>query len=195
MRILIVPKIVEPYKNQIEINVDIKLNNFFEKIFPKSKIFFAIKKDIKKKYDLLILSGGNNLTKFSKKNHDKYRSQLDKFYLNNSIKNNIPVIGICHGAQFIAYKYRSKIIKSDYHLKRHHVFFLGTKKKIIVNSFHNYIIQKKGKMIKIIAESNDKSIECFKIINKKIFGIMWHPERYKKFNKIDINLIKKYICN
>ena len=66
MKILIVPKIREPYKNQVEINVDIRLFNFFRKIFPKSKISFAFNKDIKQKYDLLILSGGNNLSKFSK---------------------------------------------------------------------------------------------------------------------------------
>tara|TARA_B100001093_G_C26830231_1_gene1015797 strand:- start:2144 stop:2731 length:588 start_codon:yes stop_codon:yes gene_type:complete len=195
MKILIVPKIREPYKNQIEIVVDIRLFNFFRKVFPKSKISFAFNKDIKQKYDLLILSGGNNLSKFSKTSHDKYRSKLDNFYLKYSIRKKIPIIGICHGAHFIANKYKCKISKSLNHLKEHNIIFLNSQRKISVNSYHNYIIKRTGRDVLSIAVAEDKSIELFKIINKKIYGIMWHPERYKKFKKVDIDFIKEFTCN
>lgn len=195
MKILIIPKIREPYKNQLEINVDIRLFNLFRKIFPKSKISFAFNKDIKQKYDLLILSGGNNLSKFSKTSYDKYRSKLDDFYLKYSIRKKIPIIGICHGAHFIAYRYNCKISKSLNHLKKHKIIFLNSQKKILVNSYHNYVIKSTGRDVLSIAVAEDKSIELFKIINKKIYGIMWHPERYEKFKKVDINLIKEFTCN
>ena len=44
-----------------------------------------------------------------------------------------------------------------------------------------------------IAEDSNKNIECFQIKNFKILGLIWHPERYKKFKKSDIKLIKEIL--
>ena len=40
-------------------------------------------------------------------------------------------------------------------------------------------------------KADDQSIEAFQNENKKIMGIMWHPERRKKIQKIDLKNIKK----
>ena len=45
----------------------------------------------------------------------------------------------------------------------------------------------------MIAFTKDSSIEAFKHNNKQILGIMWHPERYKKIRKFDIQFLKKYL--
>ena len=42
---------------------------------------------------------------------------------------------------------------------------------------------------------NDNSIESFKHNKHKILGIMWHPEREKKFKDFDKKLIKNFIRN
>ena len=50
-------------------------------------------------------------------------------------------------------------------------------KKLNVNSFHNYGIEKINKKFKIISKSNDGLIEIAEHNNKKILCMMFHPER------------------
>ena len=38
-------------------------------------------------------------------------------------------------------------------------------------------------------------MEAFHIKNKKILGLMWHPERYSKIKKIDQKIIKTFYAN
>jgi putative glutamine amidotransferase len=67
------------------------------------------------------------------------------------------------------------------------------KKKHSVNSYHNIIIRKISKNFKIIATAEDNSIEAFVNRKLKILGIMWHPERYNKIKKFDLDLLKKFL--
>lgn len=195
MKILIVPKIKETYKGQVEFCVDINLINFIKKAFPQSKINIACDNIIKSSYNLIILSGGNNIIQFSNKIDDKIRNKLDKFYLDHSLKNKVPIIGICHGAHLIAKHFKSKIIKTLKHTKKHKIFFTKKKRSIVVNSYHNYIIHSVKKNLLPLATATDNSIELYKITNKKILGIMWHPERYSKFKKIDIDIFRNFLCS
>ena len=66
-------------------------------------------------------------------------------------------------------------------------------KKKIVLSHHNYVIPRLSSNFKILALAKDKTIEFFKLKNKKIYGVIWHPERQKKITKFEKNLFKK-IC-
>ena len=64
---------------------------------------------------------------------------------------------------------------------------------IKVKCFHNYAINN-HKKFDLIGVCDDKTMEFYKIKNKKIYGMMWHPERdliFKNYNKI---IIKK-ICS
>ena len=85
----------------------------------------------------------------------------------------------------------AKLSKSNKHVGNHKVIYRN--KKITVNSFHNYTIKSKKNMSWTI-DAEDKSTEFFKIKNKKIFGVIWHPERYNKIRNLDKLLLKKIIC-
>ena len=61
------------------------------------------------------------------------------------------------------------------------------------NSYHNLIIKSLSLNCKKIATDKNENIECFKVKDSKILGIIWHPERYKTFKKIDMKLIKKFL--
>ena len=79
MKILFVPKIICKYKNQLEYSVEIKLISFFKKIFKNIEFEFAIGESfLKKKFDLILLCGGNSIIEKSNKQEDKFRSKLDK---------------------------------------------------------------------------------------------------------------------
>ena len=71
-------------------------------------------------------------------------------------------------------------------------FTFSEEKSIIVNSYHNNIIETStlGKnLIAFAKHENDKTIEGFTHTNYSIKGVMWHPER--KQDKNSINLLKK----
>ena len=95
-------------KSTFNIRLDINLINFFSKIIKKAN-FKILSQKCNDKFDIIILSGGNTISKISKKKDDIIRSKLDNYYLNYSLKNNIPIIGICHGAQLLI---SAKIVKN-----------------------------------------------------------------------------------
>lgn len=192
MKILIIPTIREIYKNQFEFSVDVRLINFLKKIFKNSsiEIYNSTTKD---DYQLVVLAGGNN--SIIKSNADRLRNKINNLIYKSSLKKNKAILGICHGAHYLAKKNNFKIKKKNNHVGSHKVLFrineINFKK--IVNSYHNEIIEfKNNRSINIFALAEDKSIEAFHIKNKKILGIVWHPERYDKIKNFDLNLIRKF---
>ena len=139
------------------------------------------------------MAGGNDINKINFIKNKK-RLNLDKYYYSLAKKYNIPILGICHGAQVIAKLEGCKLKLKKQYSKKHKVFFNDTNKSVVkVNSYHDLIIVKPSKKIEVIATAPDNSIECFRIKNKKVLGIVWHPERYNKFKKIDFRLVKKIL--
>ena len=61
-------------------------------------------------------------------------------------------------------------------------------------SCHNYKIYNLGKNLNNEGIAlNDNTCEFFKHKSNKMYGIMWHPEREKKFSSIDKKIFKKLI--
>jgi putative glutamine amidotransferase len=146
------------------------------------------------KLNLIISLGGNDLISLKRSKENLIRNKLNKYYLKLAIKKKIPFIGICHGAQFVANFFKSNIKKKKNHSNEiHKITLISINKKIAVNSYHDYSITKLGNSLNTLAKSEDGSIEAFKHINKRILGIMWHPERYKKIKKFDLEFIKKFL--
>ncbi len=189
----LIPSIIE-HRNSNHLTVDYKLIIFIEKCFPKHhlKILTGIEK--KNKLDYVISIGSNDILTIKNTRSNKLRKKLDDYYFSYSLKKNIPFIGICYGAQYIANFFKSKIIKKKNHTKKKHkIYFNKSSKTLNVNSYHDYSIVKLGKKLNVIAYTKDGSIEAFRHEKKKILGIMWHPERYNRIKNFDIKFIKKYI--
>jgi len=190
----IVPSIKETYKNQFEFSSDIKFNKFLNFIFKKSKIYnLGFKNNYKKSLDLIIFCGGNDLPVIKRNKANNLRFKLNNFIFKKAISNKIPILGICFGAQYLAYKFKSKFKKKT-HIGENIVNLNKKKIRIKVNSYHNVIINSLGKDLEVRGLADDKSIEFFSHNKKKIIGIQWHPERYDKFKKIDKDIIKS-LCS
>ena len=104
-------------------------------------------------------------------------------------------MGICHGAHFLAKKNGLILGKKINHIGSHKVIFNIYKNSFnkVVNSYHNEIIKfKKIDKINIFGIAEDNTVEAFHIKNKKILGIMWHPERYSRLKNFDKKLIKEF---
>ena len=195
IKVGIVPTFKEEHKNQIDLSFDLRINDLLNKIFKSYKLLIIKSEKDLNDINFVIFCGGNDLIKFNKSKRNIMRNILDIKILKLCVRKKITVLGICYGMQMIANHFKSKIVKKKNHIDDHKINFLFTKKKIKVNSFHNYAVIKLGNALKPIAIANDQTYEAFKHKTKKILGIMWHPERYKKIKKIDVDLIIKYLCN
>jgi len=193
VRILLVPSVKEVYEDQIEYCVDQKLILFLKKAFPKSKIEIFNNNNLIKS-NLIVFSGGNSTSTKSKK--DKIREKINNFIYRFSQINKIKIYGICYGAQFIAKKFKFNLKKNNFHVGEHNIYIEknGSRREIKVNSYHDDVIMfKKSKNINIFATSSiDNTVEAFHVKKNKILCIIWHPERYKNFKKLDINLIRNF---
>ena len=177
--------------NEERDSLDVNLIKFLEKVrvipillpnkYKNQEIFI---KNIKP--DGIILSGGGNPSE----NNQRKKNEIN--LIKYSIKKKIPLIGICRGAQVINLFYGGQIKKIKGHVRKFHEIKINKDKKIKVNSFHDLGFNEKmlGKNLISLSKSNDGIIKffCHKTLN--IFGIMWHPERYKKFKNHDLKLFK-----
>lgn len=127
---------------------------------------------------------------------DKDRDQLEFNLLNQAVKRQIPVLGICRGSQLINVYFKGtlyKDIKDFYSEKpnRHSIFpvkkayvKLDSKMfrildvgELMVNSIHNQAVKRAGQGIKIVAQESNEVVQAIESeIDYFIIGVQWHPE-------------------
>ena len=186
--------------NELRDNLDIRIPKMVEKL---GMLPFVIPNNIKKtkiyldkiKPDGIILSSGGD----SKKRDQ--RRKIENYLINYYLKKNKPILGLCRGAQAINLFFGGNILKVENHVRKMHKIegkLIGKNKYLYVNSFHDYAIKYNslGKNLESLAHTKDGVVECIGHKKKKILGIMWHPERYKKIKNFDKNIVKKFFkCN
>ncbi len=200
MNILISSNFKKHFKTYIDF-----VDHYWISYFEKKKIKFTIipnTKNIKldyikkKKINLIILPGGNDL--ISKSHLSKIRLVNEIKLIKTGIKNKIPILGVCRGMQVINFFFKGKQKKIKNHMRnRHDIFFnekLFNKKKMNVNSYHNFgiPINLLAKSLLPVAVDKSKNVEFLRHKYLPIFCSMFHPERDKKKNFLDL-LIKKLL--
>lgn len=150
--------------------------------------------------DGVILSGGNTITEYSKPS-DVVAPERDAFeeaIVSHAIKNDLPILAVCRGMQFINVLFGGKLVKVTNHAAVTHAITKSTHEYEFpdtVNSYHNWGINRSSLADGLIPLAFDlqNNIEAFKHEEHRILGIMWHPERETPFNNIDISLIEKFL--
>tara|TARA_Y100000741_G_scaffold327886_1_gene280765 strand:+ start:2044 stop:2712 length:669 start_codon:yes stop_codon:yes gene_type:complete len=182
------------YFNQYNINPIILPNN--------TKDIIAFYKN--NKCSRIILTGGDDISeslynKKSKKINSNYyqRDINEKKLIKYSIKENIPILGICRGFQIINVCLGGNLTKNIHKItkvintNKHKVNFTKDfikvikKKSILVNSFHNQGITEKqlaNNLIPLGFSGDGQLVELYKHNKLPILGMQWHPER-KNFSK------------
>ena len=156
------------------------VSSFFQKKHQSSIIFYKNLQFLKKKdidqFDLFIFHGGKQSA------NSKSKAILYEYkFLNNIMKQNKPIVGICLGAQLIARIYGSKISKS-----KNKLFECGYKKNLKINNkvfknnlsflqFHTEGISY-NKNMELLAKGILYDVDSFKIKRKNIYGFQFHPE-------------------
>ena len=178
--------------------------NFFDK---KKYEFLSVPNSTKlatkliknnKNIDLIIIPGGNDLLEKSKISIS--RLKVESLLIKFSIVKKIPLLGVCRGMQHINHYFGGSLSKIKGHMRKSHNIYLKDnlflKDRMIVNSYHNFGVKKinMAKKFKILAVDSNNNIEMFEHEQKKIIGVMWHPEREKNYKKLELifkRLVKK----
>lgn len=140
------------------------------------------------KIDGIILTGGNDLSALGGDTPE--RDQTEEMLLEYASLNDIPLVGVCRGLQFLLWKAGARLSRIEHHVGVTHPIS-GRINRDNVNSYHNWGYA--GPMpvgYDLLAVSPDGQTEAIKSQNGKIFGIMWHPERVSPFSLEDISLFK-----
>ena len=154
---------------------------------------------ISKNSDALLICGGGEIGKFSKRAIDHKRDIFEKKLLKSFTKKNKPVLAVCRGFQLIASLNSGKFSKSKNHVRKTHYLKIIKNSKyikyrnLITNSYHNNVIKKIGKKFRVVSNSNDGFIEIAEHLNKKILCFMFHPERYNNSNRDIKNIVKNFL--
>lgn len=144
----------------------------------------------------IVLTGGNSLEKYG--GNAPERDRTDKYLIEKSIENDIPLIGICRGMQSILDYFGEELVNIHGHVAtRHFIRSLDGKSTCFnreVNSFHNQgLYELKKDDLTVLATSEDGVLKAIVHKKKPIMGIMWHPERERTFSILDINLFRTFI--
>ena len=98
-----------------------------------------------------------------------------------------PILGICYGAQYLAYFYGGKVEKGDsgeYGRARlnttdtNDLLMKGIPSRSQVWMSHGDTITTLPEGFRIIAETGDVPVTAFRIENEKTWGVQFHPEVY-----------------
>ena len=150
----------------------------------------------------IILTGGNDLYELKTNNNVSLeRDNVEKVLFEVAKDLGHPILGVCRGMQHICMILGERIVKINSHVsKRHNLRIKGLIEYPMnyeVNSFHNWGLKKlkPSTDLIVLAYTSDGSIEAVRHKNKRIFGIMWHPEREQKFSEFDIQFIKHIFLN
>lgn len=147
----------------------------------------------------IILTGGNDLSLHSDDELSILRDNHEKSCIDFAIENSIPVLGVCRGMLLIADYFGSTFVKVEHHVATRHkleviensIYKRFLKKVDLINSFHNYSIDKLGEGLNKVAIAPEGGVlEAIGHSKYKIFGQMWHPERDNPFNKYNMDLIR-----
>ena len=147
----------------------------------------------------IVLTGGDDIGTY------KERDITEIACIEYAIKHNVPLIGICRGAQMINHYFKGTLVEVEKHAGTFHN--LNVEHEEIpphvdallldslpekVNSYHNHAITLKtlAKELCPLATNEKSTVELFAHRQFPLIGIMWHPERNTIFQHFDMKIFQ-----
>ncbi len=173
-------------------------------------------KNIVSRIDGLLIPGSRDMDPkfYNQKPHPKLnpmsldRTVTEFKVLEESLKQNIPVLGICGGMQFINVFYGGSLYqdieallpralkheKGAVHkvaIEDETILNTIIDKNLEVKSYHHQAVDKVASSLKVNAFSPDGIVEGFENQDEKVLGIQWHPEL--EYNKTSKAIFEKFL--
>ena len=110
--------------------------------------------------------GGNDIGEYPEE------IKQNSFLLKYAIKNNLPLLGICRGMQFIAKEFGAELVPISGFVNARHKLIGEINQDALF--FFNFGIKSCPKNFKVIAKTSEGIIQAIKHETYKIQGWMWH---------------------
>ena len=124
----------------------------------------------------------------------RYSLVKEHYFINkNFILSNLPVLGICYGNQLLAFLHGSKMTTTNGDIGEHGMvsvkflkddpLFKGydISKRQVVTMLHYFMIAKEPENSTLIASTDLCKVAGFKMNDRPVYGLQFHPERDKNF--------------
>lgn len=149
----------------------------------------------------IVFSGGNNVSALEPSPENRLRDECEILLLEYAIANDVPVLGICRGMQFVASRSNLPPIKLANHAGTRHAIRFSMNdlkpelaKEIETNSYHDYGFKSVPAEFETLAECpSDQTIEAIRHKKHRVAAVMWHPEREPTLTEHDRFLISKFL--
>lgn len=167
----------------------------------------------------VVVGGGDDIEpehygkiKTPSRQYDPERDKLEMDIIRRAQADNIPILGICRGAQLINVVNDGTLFDDIRPLRQHtpnRLHFRPIKwvdlhgdsflrkqllaDKIKVNSLHNQAIDKVGKNLNITGRDRDGFVQSIEGNNGFLLGVQWHPE-YLPYSRLQRELFA-YFAN
>lgn len=155
------------------------------------------------KLDALVIGGGNDISpehyhgKIDEKVRlDPERDQLEIDWIKKALAENLPLLGICRGAQLINVVLGGSLhqdIRALRKLTYNRPGLLPTKQvrltrnsklaqicgtdQLRVNSLHHQAVKETGNGLQVVGQDLDNIVQAIEAEDSRlIFGVQWHPE-------------------
>jgi len=144
--------------------------------------------------DGIILTGGNDLdTLEDGSNVAPERDSFERGLIDHAIEHDLPVLGVCRGAQLINVYFGGSLSQVEGHVATTHDISISTPsipdlpQSANTNSYHNYGLKTDdlAPQMKALARTPDNTIEWLTHQTYQIMAIMWHPERDSPSEPLD----------
>jgi putative glutamine amidotransferase len=139
--------------------------------------------------DGLLLSGGNDLAALG--GDAPERDATEAAMLAHARRNNLPLVGICRGMQFLAHALGGTLERRANHAGTRHA--VTGEIAATVNSFHTWCITSLPADFDLLARAADGSIEAMLHRTEPLLGLMWHPEREHPYAADDLTRLANFL--
>jgi len=118
------------------------------------------------------------------------------------IKGKLPLLGVCYGAQYLAYHFGGEVLPSNTReYGRANLSFVDAENQLMKDvAFNSQVWMSHGDTIasipqnyKIIASTNDVKVAAYKIEEEQTYALQFHPEVYH--SKDGITILKNFLVN
>ena len=152
----------------------------------------------------VVLTGGNDLASLDDgSNVAPERDAFERNLLEFAIDHDLPVLGVCRGAQFINVHFGGSLSAVEGHVASVHEVSIDDppveigSKTVTTNSYQNYGIESRDlpENPQVNGRTSDGSIEWIEHENHPVSAIMWHPERSSPSEELDRRIINQRFGN